>query len=90
MNSDRVETAVLCEADKCTRTITFHVREGFGDGTDGNGLAIPDPEWERKAAARIFEQAIDVVIGKQPSSGLIEKWVRLKNFRPWWKGHQDE
>lgn len=60
------EERVLCESDSVSRTITFHVRPGFGDGRDQAGLSMPIG-WEREAAIRQFTKALDgLVAGREP------------------------
>lgn len=56
---------IICEADKTTRKITFHVRYGFGD----------EPQ-EREEAAKIFNDALDVICGNKYSALPIERWAR--------------
>jgi hypothetical protein len=68
---------IICEADKAARTITFYVREGFGDGRDFRGLCLADPEQERAVAMRTFGEAIDVITGKKRSAVAVEKWCTM-------------
>ena len=53
-----IEASKLCIIDRDARTITFHVRENFGNGKDRNGLKFVDPDIERKEALRLFENAL--------------------------------
>lgn len=72
--------ALICNAAAHNRTITFVVREGFGDGTDGNGVAIAEEGWERKQALRIFEEALDLILAQPSGSTWVERWM---NHWPW-------
>jgi hypothetical protein len=63
----------LCEVNKLRRTITFYVRDGFGDTTEPC-----QPGEEKQAAERIFSQAIGMFTGETKSVLDIERWVRVR------------
>jgi hypothetical protein len=69
------DSRMVCVADKASRTITFHVRDGFGDGTDGRGLSLASETAERESALRIFGAALDAISGKKSSSLPVERWA---------------
>jgi hypothetical protein len=74
---------LVCEADKANRTITFYVRDGFGDGTDSAGLALVNSDrQERELALSILGDAIDVITGKTMSAVPVERWVALHASPP--------
>jgi len=70
---------IICEADKTNRTITFRVRDGFGDGSDGAGLSLAEAATqERNHALSILGDAIDVITGKKPSAVPVERWALMR------------
>jgi hypothetical protein len=81
MGDETVSSALLCEANKEGRTITFFIRENFADGTDGGGLPI-GPDQERKQVHKILDQAIDVVIGLRRAVVPIERWAQVRYLAP--------
>lgn len=80
-NPPAFSSSVICNANRPSRIITFIVREGFGDGTDGNGLRLADPDTqERDLAILIFGQALDIITGKLKSEHTDERWVVLRSM----------
>lgn len=70
----------VCRADKLARTITFYIRDGFGDGTDGCGNALAVPGAEKDAAVRTFTKAIGIFTGETKSVMDVENWVRMRPY----------
>jgi hypothetical protein len=84
MGDETVNSALLCEANKEGRAITFFIREKFGDGTDGGGLVIGKDQ-ERKHLHKVLDQAIDAVTGAGPrdlAAASIERWVSVRYLAP--------
>ena len=79
MNDSHREFATL---DKNERTFTFCFREGFGNGRDDNGILIATADAELEQARKIFNEAIDMMIGRRQSVVSVERWVRLRMSQP--------
>jgi hypothetical protein len=72
---DSREFAIL---DKEARTFAFRFREGFGDGRDADGLLLANPEAELEEARKVFNQSIDMMLGRRRSIVPVERWVQMR------------
>lgn len=65
---------IQAQASRVNREVTFYVRRGFGDGADV-GLSEAD---ERAEAHKVFDEMIDVVLGRKYSAVPVERWAPMR------------
>lgn len=69
--SDAGDRPTVCLVNQTDRTITFFVREGFGDGADGGAWGD-----EKRVAEGIFQSALGTFTGETKPVLNIDRWVR--------------
>lgn len=66
---------LICTSSRRDRTITFNIREGFGDGKDHNGIVLAHPDYEREFYVKIFNDALDHILSNE--SREVDNWYEL-------------
>ena len=63
--TDPAASTPLVIGDPVARTVTIHLREGWGDGTDGNGCRLPDGAERRSLLVMVDDVVSSVALGEQ-------------------------
>ena len=67
---------LICTSNRRDRTVTFNIREDFGDGKDHNGLVLAHSGYEREFYVKIFNDALDHILSNEPRDE-VDQWYEL-------------
>lgn len=76
MFEDDREFAVL---DKNARTFTCRFWKGFGNECDADGHPPLNSEADLEEARKVFNAAIDMMLGRRRMAFSVERWVRMRS-----------